>query len=221
MRYLLLFILPIYLFSFELNFNKKFTKSLTEDTLTTYFSIVVENESEKKINKILNKFNQKIKKDNKVEKKDGTLTIRPKYRTSNNAPKITGYIGELRYKVSSNKASDINNFISNIIELKEDRNTNIVINNLRWTVKDKSFDVAYDTLRLEAIHWANNYTKNLSDDLSLTCKIKNISINSSNYRPMARISYSKSEISNSNIALPQSNSETISINPSFIIECKQ
>ncbi|NVJ53047.1 MAG: SIMPL domain-containing protein [Campylobacteraceae bacterium] len=220
MKFLALLILPIYLFSFEVNFNKKFSKSLTEDTLTTYFSVVVEGDSEKEINKTLKKFNKKIKTYNKIEKSSGTLTVRPQYRTSNNAPKITGYRGELRYQVSSNKASYLNEFVSKMIELKEERSTNIVISNLRWTVKDSTFDIANDILRLEAINWGTRYAKNLSKDLRLKCEVKNISINSSNYRPMARMMYSNAEMTDAKIAVPESNKEDISINPSFLMECK-
>ncbi|RXK01737.1 hypothetical protein CRV02_07600 [Arcobacter sp. CECT 8989] len=220
MKFLTLLILPVFLFSFEVNFNKKFSKSLAEDTLTTYFSVVVEGDSEKEINKTLKKFNKKIKKYNKIEKDSGTLTVRPQYRTSKNAPKITGYRGELRYKVSSNHASYINEFVSEMIELKEKRSTNIIISNLRWTVKDSTYDVANDILRLEAINWGTRYARNLSKDLNLECKVKNISINSSNYRPMAKMVYSNAEMSDENIAVPESNKEDISINPSFVLECK-
>ncbi|RXJ91670.1 hypothetical protein CRV01_00840 [Arcobacter sp. CECT 8983] len=220
MKFLALLILPIYLFSFEVNFNKKFSKSLTEDTLTTYFSVVVEGDSEKEINKTLKRFNKKIKDYDKIEKDSGTLTVRPQYRTSNNAPKITGYRGELRYKVSSDQATYINEFISEMIELKEERSTNIVISNLRWTVKDSTFDIANDILRLEAINWGTRYAKNLSRDLGLKCVVKNISIHNSTYRPMARMAYSNTEMVDAKIAVPESNKEDISIDPSFVMECK-
>lgn len=220
MKYLVLMLLPIYLFSFEINFNKKFSKSLPQDTLTTYLSVVVTAESEKEVNERLKKFNKKIKSYDKVEKDHGSLNVRPEYRTSKNAPKITGYRGELRYKVSSDKASDINEFINEIIELKEKRETNVVISNLSWTIKDSAFDIANDILRLEAINWANTYAKNLSEDLKLECKVKNISVNNSYFRPMAKMAYSNAEMSDEKIAVPESNKEDISINPSFVMECK-
>ena len=219
MKYLLLVILPVYLFSFEVNFNKKFTKSLTQDTLTTYLSIVVRDDNEKLINKALKKFNKKIKSLDEVDKHNWSLTIRPEYRTSNNVPKITGYVGELRYKVNSNKATKINKFINEMIKLKENRNTNVVISNLRWTIKESSFNIANDLLRLEAINWGTTYASNLSKDLNLKCSVKNISIHNSNFRPLARMSYS-TEVSDNKIAVPQSNKEEISISPSFVLECK-
>lgn len=220
MKYLVLMLLPIYLFSFEINFNKKFSKSLPQDTLTTYLSVVVTAESEKEVNERLKKFNKKIKSYDKVEKDHASLNVRPEYRTSKNAPKITGYRGELRYKVSSDKASDINEFINEVIELKEKRETNVVISNLSWTIKDSAFDIANDILRLEAINWANTYAKNLSEDLKLECKVKNISVNNSYFRPMAKMAYSNAEMSDEKIAVPESNKEDISINPSFVMECK-
>lgn len=220
MRYLAILCLPFFLFAFEVNFNKKFSKSLKEDTLVTYFSIVVEKESEKEINKTLLRFNKKIKSFDKVEKSNGSLTVRPQYRTSNNAPKITGYIGELKYQISSNKASNINEFIDEMINLKKQRSTNIVISNLRWTVKDEVFEQANDSLRLEAIKWATNHGKILSKELKVKCKLKNISIHNSNYRAMSKMVYSSAQISDSKLSVPQSNKEEISINPSFTMECE-
>lgn len=220
MRYLALLFLPLFLFSFEVNFSKKFSKSLNEDTLVTYFSIVVNKDSEEEINKALSRFDKKIKRFDKVEKSNGTLTIRPQYRTSNNAPKITGYTGELRYKISSNKASNLNEFLDEMINLKEHRSTNIVINNLRWTVKDEIYEKENDNLRLEAIKWASLHAKFLSKELKQKCELKDISINNSNYRTSSKMVYSNAQISDSKLSVPQSNKEEISINPTFTMECK-
>ncbi len=212
--------IPALLFSFDINFNKKFSKTLIQDTLTTNLSIVIKDDSEKKINKTLEKFNKKIKSYTKVEKDFGTLNIRPNYRTSNNVPKIIGYRGELRYKVSSNKASNINEFISQLIDLKKDRETNIIINNLSWTVKEDKYIKAQEELRLTSIQWLNNYAEELSNTLNKECKIKNININSNSYRPIARMAYSSESSFSTKIAVPESNEEEVSITPSFTLECK-
>ena len=220
MRYLILFIIPVYLLSFEINFNKKFSKTLPQDTLSTYISIIVKDENEKEVNKVLSKFTKKIKTYNKVEKDNGSLNIRPEYHTSNNTIKLIGYKGELRYQVNSNKATYMDKFVRELIELKDNSNTNIVISNLQWKVKDKTYNNTYDILRLEAIKWIRSYAIKLSNNLSLKCNVENISINSSNFRPISRMVYSNADMSTSKIAVPESNKEEISINPSFIVECK-
>ena len=219
MKKIYLLALPALLFSFEINFNKKFSQSLIQDTLTTNLSVVVNDENEKKINTILEKFNKKIKESNKVEKDLGSLSIRPVYRSSSNVPKITGYRGELRYKVNADKARKINNFISELIELKDDRDTNIIINNLRWTVKEEEYIKAQDELRLSSIIWVSNYTKELSSTFNKDCSVKNINIHTNSYRPLAKMSFN-SESANTKIAVPQSNKEEVSITPSFTLECK-
>lgn len=216
----LLTAVPALLFSFDVNFNKKFSKTLIQDTLTSNISIVVTDDNEKKVNKTLEKFNKNIKSYHKVEKDFGTLTIRPNYRTSSNVPKITGYRGELRYKVSSTKASSINEFISNLIELKNDRDTNIIINNLSWTVKEDEYIKAQEELRLTSIQWLDNYAKELSNTLNKQCEIKSINVHTNSYRPIARMAYSSESSLNTKIAVPESNEEEVSITPSFTLECK-
>ena len=159
-------IIPMSLFAFDVEFNKTFSKELMADTLSTNVTIRIEASKEKDISKRLTKYNEEIKDNDEVERKLGNFTIRPSYKySSNNTPKIVGYIGELRYTINSEDAKSVNDFISNINKLKNSRDTSISVSNLSWKVKDSTYTVALDILRLQAIDWAQNYANNLSKDL--------------------------------------------------------
>lgn len=68
MKLLSLLILPIFLFSFELKFEKKFIHELPHDTLTTNIRITIDDKKQYRLEQRLNKFNETIKQFDKVEK---------------------------------------------------------------------------------------------------------------------------------------------------------
>lgn len=218
----LLILIPIFAFSFDVEFNKKFSHELQHDTLTTNLMITITDDTEILVSERLEVFNNKIKSYDKVERKLGNFNIRPKYRYSSNTPKIIGYLGELRYKVNSSKARYMDEFISEITKLKENRDTTVALNNLSWTVREDTYNVTLDLLRLESITWIQNYAKNLSNDINKECSVKNIVVNTtSQLMPYNnRAVYSSASISNKSIPVPEANQEKIKINPRYILECK-
>ncbi|XPV68452.1 MAG: SIMPL domain-containing protein [Halarcobacter sp.] len=215
----LLVFLPILLFSFELEFNKKFNHQLPHDILKTSLIITITDDSEKEVDNRLNKFNDLIKNYNKVDKKLGIFNIRPKFRHSNNTPTIIGYIGELIYKIESDKALYMDDFISKVTDLKKFRDTTVSISSLSWTVQETTYNVALDLLRLEAINWAKTYAHNLSNDLKENCKIKSISIDTSNTSANSDL-YKDIDVKSTSITIPKANQQIVQINPKFKLECK-
>lgn len=221
MKFFKLLLLPIFAFSFELEFNKKFYHELPHDTLSTVISITISDESEIKVGERLEVFNQKIKSFDKVERKLGSFNIRPKYRHSSSTPRISGYVGELRYKVNSRKAMFMDEFIREITKLKRNRDTNVSVSNLSWSVREDTYNVTLDLLRLEAISWVTRYAKNLSEDLNKECKIKKVEINTSQQMMEygKSIVYSSTEPASRTIPVPESDQEKIIINPHYTMEC--
>lgn len=218
----LLFLLPVSLFSFEINFSKKFSQEFNHDVLNAYLTVSITDKTETNVNNRLEVFNNKIKSYNKVEKKLGTFDIRPKYKHSNNTPKVSGYIGVLRYKVSSNKAMFMNELISDISGMKKNRDTSVSLYNLKWGVKDETYSIGMDLLRLDAISWVQNYVNVLSQDINKECNVKKIEINSYSSPISMRANMSaitKSSDSNS-IPVPVLNKERLTINPEYTLECK-
>lgn len=222
MNFIKLLILPVFALSFELDFNKKFYHELPHDTLSSTITVTITDESEIKVGERLEIFNQKIKSFDKVERKLGSFNIRPKYRHSSSTPRISGYIGELRYKVNSRKARFMDEFIGEITKLKRNRDTNVSVSNLSWSVKEDTYNVTLDLLRLEAINWGLRYAENLSKDLDKDCLVKNVKVNTTpqlmSYK--SRAVYSGAESSSRTIPVPESDQEKIVINPHYTLECE-
>lgn len=218
----LLIFLPVLLFSFEIEFSKKFSIDLPHDVLTTHLTVTIEDDSELAVSERLEVFNSKIKSYDKVEKKLGTFNIRPKYKHSKNTPNIVGYIGELRYKIISYKAQFMDEFITKITKLKDNRDTTVSVNSLSWTVREDTFNVTLDLLRLEAINWASTYAKTLSNDIGKICSVKKIELNDIAQVMLERstLAYSAKTIGSKSIPVPQANQEKIRINPKYILECQ-
>ncbi len=221
MKILKLLIIPIVAFSFEFEFNKKFYQKLSHDVLSTSLSIIIINDTEQLVNNKLEVFNNKIKSFNKVEKRLEGFNIRPKYRHSNNTPKIIGYVGELRYKINSHKAKFMNEFITEITNLKKNRDTTVSIDNPSWKVRESTYNVTFDLLRLEAINWAERYSRNLSNDINKKCEIKKIDIDISSkiLKFNEHITYGNFS-KDKTVSIPKVNKEEIVINPKYLMECK-
>lgn len=218
----LLLVLPLFAFSFEIEFNKKFTHELSRDTLSAFLKVTITDDNEIIVRKRLEVFDKKIKTYDKVERKLNNFTIRPKYKHSSSTPRILGYVGELKYHINSRKARFIDEFISEVTSLKKNRDTSVSVTDLSWSVREDTFNVTLDLLRLEAILWGQRYASNLSVDIEKDCTLKNITINRIEQflQKDEKEIYSVSDISQKATPVLESNQEKIKINPKYILECE-
>lgn len=221
--FLIALLLPISVFSYEISFNKKFSKFVTPDVLSTYVNISIDNDSEKFINEHLEKFNKYIKNNNSIEKSGGSVTLSPKYKYFKNTQKFIGYHGSLKYTIKSKNGKELNKFIDDLIKLEEkfDRdNVKLRISNLSWITSSSLYNNSLDMLRIDAIKWIESYSSSLENLLSKECSIKNINISKSNnhfLRAGRMESLSAKRISN---VAPVNSSQEVVIEPNFILECK-
>ncbi|PLY07292.1 MAG: hypothetical protein C0625_06685 [Arcobacter sp.] len=223
MKLLKLFLLlPIVAFSFEIEFSKKFSQVLPHDTLRAYITVTIIDDDEITVAERLEVFNEKIKTYDKVERKLASFTIRPKYKHSSNTPRVSGYVGVLRYEANSHKARYMDEFISELTSLKKNRDTSVSVNNLSWSVREDTYNIILDLLRLKSITWAERYAKNLSNDLGKDCSLKKIIVNTTGQfiENNNREIYTVTQIKNKSIPLHETNQEEIKINPKYILECK-
>jgi len=223
MKKFIIILLPLFLSAYEINFSKKFTKNLIPNVLGADISIMIEDNKEKDVIKRLEVFNDTIKKYKKVEKQLGNFNVRPQYQRTSNSPKIYGYKGTLNYKIEANDALNMGEFVTLITSLKNNRDTSVSLNNLSWRVKEDSYNVILDLLRLESIVWAEDYAKALSSDLKKECEVKSINLmNNSlrNYRePMASLKLDSS-LQKENVPVPEVSQQKISMTSNYLMECK-
>lgn len=211
--------------AYELNFNKNFSKSVSPDKLATYINVIVEKKVEREVNFEIEKFNDFIKENDLVKFKDGRYTLSPRYTYTNNKQKFIGYVGNLNYKIETQNAKNINNFISQLIDIKDRINSDDVklnISNINWEISEELYDLSFEDLRFEAIKWASEYAKELSKKISKNCEILKININSVNRNNIyyARDSIVASSMKLSADVTPANTDENITINPNFMMECK-
>lgn len=221
-----LLILPILSFSYEINFNKSFSKVVNPDLLNTYINISVEKLDESKVNIEIEKFNDFMKNNKSITLKNGSFTLSPKYKYYDNKQEFTGYVGSLRYTAESTDAKKLNSFMDELISIKDSTKSEDVklnISNVSWKISDELQNKSYDELRLESITWLESYSKTLSAKLSKSCEIKTINVNESQN---GNIMYARTEIAYSTKAkiaadvAPINSEQNININPNFTLECK-
>tara|TARA_B100001063_G_scaffold136446_1_gene127584 strand:+ start:965 stop:1606 length:642 start_codon:yes stop_codon:yes gene_type:complete len=211
------------LFSYEISFNKKFSKLVAPDLLTTYVNVSIENDSEKFINENIEKYNDYIKENDLIEKTHGNFTLSPKYNYFKNTQKFVGYVGSLKYTIKASNASNLNKFINELIELEkklDKNNVKLRISNVSWIISSKLYDNSMDTLRIDAMTWIEKYSKSLKNVLSKDCIVKKIDIDKSDNQA---VRFSQIKLSSSkrvsNVAPVNANQE-IKIEPNFLLECK-
>lgn len=222
MKFLNLLLIPASLFSFELEFSKEFTHQLPHDTLSAKLLITIEDETESIVNNRFKVFSKKINSFDKVEKKLEKFNIKPRYRHLDSTPRIIGYKGELKYELNSYKARDMHDFISEVTELKKYRDTNVSVSNLAWSVREATYNVTLDLLRLEAINWADRYANNLSNDLNKNCVVRKIVIDKDiiNDAKSKNILYSSSFVGSKGFDVPDAKEERVTVYSKYFMECK-
>ena len=217
---------PIFGFSYEVNFNKSFSKVVNPDLLTTNITINIEKKDENKVNSEIEKFNDFFKKTNDASLKNGSLTLSPKYKYHDNKQEFLGYIGSLRYSAESKNAKDLNTFMDKLISIKESiksEDVKLNISNVSWNISDDLQNKSFDALRLESINWVESYAKSLSSQVSKYCEVSKINISESNN---GNVVYSRAEMAYSGMlkmaadVAPISSEQNITINPNFVLECK-
>lgn len=219
-------LLPVLGFSYELDFNKSFSKVVNPDLLNTYININVEKKDESKVNIEIEKFNDFMKNNKSITLKNGSFTLSPKYKYYENKQEFVGYVGSLRYTAESTDAKKLNSFMDELISIKDSTKSEDVklnISNVSWKISDELQNKSYDELRLESITWLESYSKTLSTKLSKSCEIKTINVNESQN---GNIMYARAEMAYSSKAkvaadvAPINSEQNININPNFTLECK-
>jgi len=215
-----LFIIPSLLSAYELEFNKSFNKNIQNDKVHTNIRISVDSKEIDFINEKVEFFQDFIKENNSVSKKNGNYSLVPNYSYANNEQKFVGYKGTLHYSIETPKYENLNQFMTEIIDIKNNMHTNKVklsISNVEWIVSKELYEKSIDTMRIEALSWIKEYKTTLTD----SCMIKNISINKGGgYNPER---YSRNVMMDSRTSAkitPLQTKRSIVLNANYKLECK-
>ena len=214
------FIIPSILSAYELEFNKSFNKNIQNDKVHTKISITVNSKEIAFINEKIEFFQDFIKENNSVTKKNGNYSLVPNYSYINNKQNFIGYKGTLHYGIETPEYENLNQFMTEVIDIKNNMNSSKVklsVSNVEWIVSKELYEKNIDTMRIESLTWIKNYIKTLSD----SCIIKNVSINKGNgYYPER---YSRTALMDSRSSMkitPLQTKRSIVLNANYKLECK-
>jgi len=213
-------IIPSILCSYELEFNKSFYKSIENDNVHTNLTISVDSKEIDFINEKVEFFQDFIEEDKSVLKKNGSYNLMPTYNYKNNTKHFTGYKGTLTYSLETPKYEKLNQFMTQIIDIKNNMNLNNVklsISNIEWIVSKELYTKNIDLMRIDSISWIKDYAKNLPD----SCDVKAISINEgysySNQRHNKNVMMESRASMN---IIPSQSKQSIVLNTNYKLECK-
>ena len=220
--------LPILAFSYEINFNKSFSKVVNPDLLTTNINISVEKKDEKSVNIEIEKFNTFLKNTKNITIKNTNYNLTPKYDYENNKSIFKGFIANTRFFIESKEPKEVNNFLADLMALKDSLKSDdikINISNLSWEISENLQNKSIDELRVDVLLWIGNYTKELSNKIGKKCEVKNVNINEDFNYPASktRMMSSSSDMVNRSESInisPINTEEIIKINTNFILDCK-
>lgn len=212
-------VIPTILLSYELEFKKTFSNEIQNDKVQTNINISVNSKKIDFINEKIEFFQDFIKEDNTVVKKNGNYNLIPNYSYKNNVQKFVGYKGSLSYTIESAKYEILDKFVGDIIDIKNNMNSKrlqLTVSNVQWIVSDKLQDKNIDKLQLDAISWIKNYKNTLPGK----CVIKNISINKNNDYSNRRYNNVAVESTSSMKVSPIQTKKSITLTANYKLDCK-
>lgn len=214
------FFIPSILSAYELEFNKSFTKDIQNDKVHTSLSISVDSKEIAFINEKVEFFQDFIKENNTVTKKNGNYSLVPNYSYQNNKKNFIGYKGTLHYSIETSKYENLDQFMTEVIDIKNNMNSNKVklsVSNVEWIVSKELYEQNIDTMRIEALTWIKGYTTTLSD----SCFIKNVAINKGGGYSPERYSRNVMMDSRSSMKItPLQTKRSVVLNANYKLECK-
>lgn len=229
MKSLLILILSISLsFGYTIEFNKNFSKEISNDEATSYISIYSTKKTQNLAINSLNKYKSFMDQIKNIEKTNIRQNSYPQYRYEGDSNKrvLDGYKATLTYIINSKDPTVVIEYIEKLLNIKRNQETTHVnFSNLSYKVSKEKKESVEDELRLKAIIWSNDYTKVLTDKLKRECLTKKIVIGGNMFavpvtRAYATMAKGVSRESSATISMPEPSETNISINANFSFECK-
>ena len=143
-----LFIIPSLLSAYELEFNKSFNKNIQNDKVHTNIRISVDSKEIDFINEKVEFFQDFIKENNSVSKKNGNYSLVPNYSYANNKQNFIGYKGTLHYSIETPKYENLNQFMTEIIDIK---------NNMKLILRKKVEKICNKQGFIDEVHKIESY----------------------------------------------------------------
>jgi hypothetical protein len=169
MKKYLFFLLPLSLYSSNINFEKVFVTQISSDMLSTKITITTSNNNSDDIETIFEKYID-IFKTNNLE------SIINKKQITTNFTNQSSYNGILTYTIKTYSFEKLDSFIKELLYLKDEKNLNIKIQSPKAILSENLQEQSIHNLRVKAINFSKTYENRLSKDLNKICLTKDIKI---------------------------------------------
>ncbi|MGW8168644.1 MAG: SIMPL domain-containing protein [Sulfurovaceae bacterium] len=204
----------------EITFSKTFIKKVKPDTLSTSVNITSQKLSQEQTIERLTKISDFADASKHLNIKGGTYSVNPNIIYDNGKSYQDGYNGSISYSVSSKNPKDLNKFIRDIQRLGDKEKLMVSISSVSWQMSEEqqANQGDSDSLRLDAILWAKQYSKNLSSKIGKNCKVSRINFHDN----QAVFSETRKtlDLSSDNAPVPIQDEQNIQITPSFTLVCR-
>jgi predicted secreted protein len=226
-----LVLLVSWVFGYELNFDRQFTKEVTKDKMRVNIYISTDNQTKHGLLNEMKAVLKFIKDDKTVKQTNYSQTTFPKYEYGIflKNRQFSGYEGRVSFSVSSKDEKKIQNYIEKIINFNKTK-LKISLSRLGWVVSQKQQKAVKDQLILDTVIWAKRQLKVLKNKTNSNCKIAKISTRAfsnefqEGFKERNRYSsrsYSKNKMAkNDSIVMPSKQLVNINLNMFYIFECK-
>jgi len=205
------------LLAFELDFQKRFEATVQPDIAVTNINISVKGESETEVTKRLREISVYINGYTQVEKEGGEFRVNANYYYQNGKRVQDGYIGSMRYKISSKEIDDLDIFLGDLMSQK--KNETIEVRSYGYEVTKEKLNNSIEQLRFQAIVWGIAYAKDLSSKIYKKCELTNISF-AQTTQPRMMTAKMNAKLEDGFAPQPIQNEQTITLHSNYVLECK-
>jgi len=147
MKKYLLFLLPFSLFSSEINFTKTYTQEIASDMISDNIIIKTSRDNSDDIVTIFEKYND-------LFKTNELISTKQKEQISSNFTS-NKYTGILNYNIKAYSFEKLNDFIKDLLYLKDEKNLTITIEKPKYILSNKLEEKIIHNLRVKAINFSN------------------------------------------------------------------
>ncbi len=219
-KILLLVCLALSLNSYEIKMQHTFSKKLMPKQSTFYIYIKVVGKTQESIINKLDEYSKLVNGFTNLDTSSGKFNTYPNFDYIDKKRVQNGYNGNINFVVKTNSTKELNNLISKLTKKSDVDGSELSISSKEWQLDEKDKINVKDSLMIDAMLWAKNYTKTtLSKTLNDSCEVKEINFLKSGNNSFYRTLTTNVNSVKTSVPLPIKKSKKVSINVDFVFEC--
>lgn len=206
--------------AFEIHKNSEFIKEVEPTKMSTSIIATVEDPNKLKIQRIFQKAIERSESEEICT--NGSYRISPRYKYNNRKRIFLGYRGDITFKCDFKDSKKLDNVINKLDKITVEKDKlKLIMNPISWIVEKNKIKQVNKELELEALNYAKSYKNFLSSVYEVSCKIKEVSLNSLSRFPYPVPLNSMMRKSKSQTTQPIKSNHTLRYSASYKFECNE